>query len=181
MVYQNYLLIIDDMLLDEKLQAYFAEFGLQIVQKSWLPQMNKELNPPIALLINWAMIQADPTIIDAIYQQYTIPIIIISETSNEEVCVRMLEDFADDFIIKPINPRELHARISAITRRVQRATRPVNNEKEVLSFDKWRIYPTSRQLFDEQQEIPLSAKEYDLLLATTGSQPRIFITNHSLR
>ena len=165
MVHQKYLLIIDDTPLDKRFEEYFAQFDFKIIQKSRLPQISNSLKPPAAILINWLLIQADPATIDAVYQQYSTPIIVISDTNNEEICAQLLEAGADDFIIKPINPRELHARISAITRRVQRANQTSSQGKEVLLFDKWRLYPTSRQLFDENNELLLSAKEYDLLLA----------------
>ncbi len=103
--------------------------------------------------------------IEVLFQKHSIPIIIISSAYNEEICVRLLEAGADDFIAKPIHPRELHARICAINRRMQRTIQPINIEKEVLSFATWRIYPSSRQLFDGDKELFLSTKEFDLLLA----------------
>ena len=163
---QKSLLIIDEMIIDNKFQVYFAQFGFYIIQKYELNPYFEGFESLAALLINWSLIKANSTIIDKLYRQYSIPIIIISDTNNEEVCVRMLEAGADDFIIKPINPRELHARIGAITRRVHRTNQPTNNsEKEVILFANWSLYPTSRQLFNGQTEQLLSTKEYDLLLA----------------
>lgn len=161
---QKSLLIIDEMIIDNKFQVYFAQFGFYIIQQSELNPYFEGFESLAALLVNWSLIQANSAIIDKLYQLYSIPIIIISDTNNEDVFVRMLEAGADDFIIKPINPHELHARISAITRRVHR-THPPTDNKEVVLFANWRLYPTSRQLFNGQTEQPLSIKEYDLLLA----------------
>ena len=73
----------------------------------------------------------------------------------------------------PTSIPELHARICAITRRVQWSTQAVNHEKEVLTFANWRLYPTSRRLFSGHREQPISAKEYDLLLAFVRHPQRI--------
>ena len=160
------LLIIDRALFNDKFQEYFAQFGFEIIQKSKFSQIDNNVESLTAILINWSIIQADPTIIENIYQHYSIPIIIISDANNEDICVRMLEAGADDFLVKPINPRELHARIGSITRRVQHINQPTDNkEKEIISFADWHLYTTSRQLFKGNNEQPLSTKEYDLLLA----------------
>ncbi|WED42521.1 winged helix-turn-helix domain-containing protein [Legionella cardiaca] len=173
-LHRKYLLIIDDAPLDEKLSEYFAKFDYDIVQYPDLTQLNKEVEAPTALLINWSIIQASPTTIDELYHRYPVPLIVISNTKDENICVRMLEAGADDFLIKPLHPRELHARISAISRRVQRATKEVEQEKEVLLFADWRLYPASRQVFDNNhEELLLSAGEYDLLLAFVRQPQRV--------
>ena len=50
-------------------------------------------------------------------QRSTIPIIMISGSSDETDRVLMLELAADDFLIKPFSPRELVARVRAVLRR----------------------------------------------------------------
>ena len=58
----------------------------------------------------------------------------------------------------------MHARLSAL-RRVN-ALQDTEQEKEILLFANWRLYPASRQIFSKSnQELQLSAGEYDLLLA----------------
>lgn len=173
MPHQKYLLIIDDASEDTRIQDYFTKFDYQIIYYNNLNYLSDDLNP-IALLINSSLIAHDTCIINSIYHRYPVPIIIISDIKNEERCVQMLEAGADDFLIKPIHPRELHARISAIGRRVQRSIQHCEQEKEVMIFANWRLYPASRQLFDEkQQELLLSAGEYDLLLAFLHRPQRV--------
>jgi DNA-binding response OmpR family regulator len=48
----------------------------------------------------------------------SIPIIILSGVENTETKIKCLEAGADDFIVKPFNPRELQARVKIILRRV---------------------------------------------------------------
>ncbi|WP_019217730.1 response regulator transcription factor [Legionella tunisiensis] len=173
-MHRKYLLIIDNAPKDERLIEYFAKFDYRVEQQTDLSQLSEEIESPAALLINWALIQADPTQIDNLYHRFQVPLIIISEQVNENICVRMLEAGADDFLIKPIHPRELHARISAISRRVQRSAQETESEKNVFLFANWRLYPASRQLFDNRnQELPLSVGEYELLLAFVRQPQRV--------
>ena len=166
MPHKKYLLLFDTKPVDKTLQDYFNQFDYQIIQKFCFTEINNVLIPPSAILINWTMIPANSTIIDTLFQHYESPIIITSDTMNEDACVQMLMAGADDFMMNPIHPRELHARINAITRRVQRINHPSADKKvDVLVFDNWRLYPTSRQLFNNHKEQLLSSKEYELLLA----------------
>ncbi len=48
----------------------------------------------------------------------SIPLIILSGKDDTETRIRCLEAGADDYIIKPFNPRELDARIKNILRRI---------------------------------------------------------------
>ncbi|STX40851.1 DNA-binding response regulator [Legionella donaldsonii] len=173
-MHRKYLLIIDNAPPDGRLLEYFAKFDYQIEQQTDLSQLSGNISQPEALLINWALIQEDPAQIDNLYHRFQVPLIIISEQANENICVRMLEAGADDFLIKPIHPRELHARISAISRRVQRSSQEAESEKNVFLFANWRLYPASRQLFDNKnQELPLSVGEYELLLAFVRQPQRV--------
>lgn len=46
-----------------------------------------------------------------------IPIILLSAVGEDEQKVRALEEGADDYVVKPFNPRELVARLNAVLRR----------------------------------------------------------------
>lgn len=51
----------------------------------------------------------------SIYQD--IPVIILSSMENSGERIKMLEDGADDFILKPFNPQELKIRVRNILRK----------------------------------------------------------------
>jgi two-component system, OmpR family, response regulator len=171
--HRNYLLIIDDAAKDTQLEDYFAKFDYQIIQQASLSQFQIDVQP-VALLINSSLMQIESGVINSLYHRFPVPLIVISDNEDEEMCVRVLEAGADDFLVKPIHPRELHARIGAISRRVRRSLKEAEQEKDVFAFANWRLYPGSRQLFDEnEQELPLSAGEYDLLLAFVRQPQRV--------
>lgn len=173
--HRKYLLMIDDAPWDDQLAEYFAKFDYEIVQFHSLSELGKEAEQPSALLINWTLFQTDPPTIESLYHLYPIPLIVISDRNDENICVEMLEAGADDFLIKPLHPRELHARLNAISRRVQRSRQELEQEKEVVLFADWRLYPASRQIFSNtnHQELQLSAGEYDLLLAFIRQPQRV--------
>ncbi len=47
----------------------------------------------------------------------TIPIIVLSGEESTDTKIKCLESGADDYLVKPFNPRELMARINALLRR----------------------------------------------------------------
>ena len=161
------LLIIDSAPPDEKLTQYFTQFSFNVLYFNSLDQFQRiKINSPTALLIHWKMIQDNNINLKTFSENLHVPIIVISDISNEEIGIQMLENGADDFLVKPINPRELHARITAIQRRIQNMGKNPQHEKEIISFNQWKLYLTSRQLFNDQnEEIVLSPSEYNLLLA----------------
>ena len=140
LISQNqFLLFIDPNPVDEELKDYFAKFNLAIVQQNNLnPIPSKEILPS-AILINWSIIQIEPELIQQFYNNYPVPIIVINDTPDEETRILMLESRADDCVTKPLYPRELHARISAINRRVMRSQQKEEHEKIVFFFSQWHF------------------------------------------
>lgn len=162
---KKYLIIIDTAPKDLRLDDYFSKFDYQLIQYETLSQLEEGSEIASALLIHDSFLEENLSLISELYQRYPlIPLIVISDLIREDIFVPILESGADDFIVKPVHPRELHARINAIARRIQRAKKDV--EQDVLCFDSWRLCLSSRQLFnDKDEELVLSSGEYDLLLA----------------
>ncbi len=174
MTNDHYLLIIDPNPVNQDLKDYFNKFNIRIIQQNTLYPLAVEHHFPDAILINWSILKQNNYLINQFYQNYPVPLIIINDRKNEEVCINLLEAGADDVIISPIYPRELHARINAILRRVHRGQQKAIRAKEVLMFSKWRLYPAARQVFDDNnEELKLSAGEYDLLLTFVHQPQRV--------
>ncbi|MGL5741469.1 MAG: winged helix-turn-helix domain-containing protein [Legionella sp.] len=170
----NYLLFIDNEPVSDDLNRYFAQFNINIIQHQQLQLQQDRLGAPIAILIHWSILKNQPQTIHQFYKDYPVPLLVINDNPDEEICIKVLDAGADDFIVKPLYPRALHARITAIGRRVTRAQQHTEPEKEVLIFSNWRLYPASRQVFSESnEELSLSAGEYDLLLTFVQQPQRI--------
>ncbi|MDB6178422.1 response regulator transcription factor [Paracoccus sp. Z330] len=74
-----------------------------------------------------------------------------------------LEIGADDFMVKPFEPRELLARIRAILRRVQATTPARPEHARILRFGEWSMDLDARLLRDANGRIrPLTAQEFNL-------------------
>lgn len=87
-----------------------------------------------------------------------LPVIMLTAKGEEDQRVRGLETGADDYLAKPFSPRELTARINNLLRR----TYPELQE-EVLSAGELHLYPSQRQVFYGESEIPMGPTEFRLL------------------
>ncbi|MFI4963587.1 MAG: winged helix-turn-helix domain-containing protein, partial [Legionellales bacterium] len=164
MAIRNYLLFIDEKPIDKDLQDYFAPFNIDITCQKKIQPITNEQCLPLAIIIYWPILKNHLPKLSDLYQVYPVPLIVINDRLDEEACITVLESGADDFLIKPLYPRELHARICAISRRVTQDLRASKPKIECLVFANFRLYPASRQIFDAtNKELLLTAGEYDLL------------------
>jgi len=101
---------------------------------------------------------------------YSGPILFLTARNDNFDQVLGLELGADDYIVKPIEPRVLLARIHAILRRSQASTAPRRDEQQ-LSFGQLKIDKSARTVLLQQQLIELTSHEFDLLwlLASNAS------------
>src|SRR3546814_10773920 len=77
-----------------------------------------------------------------------------------------LEIGADDYVVKPFNPRALVARIRTVLRRTQRGGRTLDGGGTCYAFGDWVLREVERVLVDgEGNEVALSSGEYHLLQA----------------
>jgi DNA-binding response OmpR family regulator len=86
-----------------------------------------------------------------------IPVIFITAKSSVVDRVRGLQIGADDYLVKPFEIREVLARVEAVLRRYR-----LNQNRLVLGGI--AIDTDSRTVVRDGQSIPLTKKEYDLLL-----------------
>lgn len=87
-----------------------------------------------------------------------VPVIILSVKSSEEDIVKALDLGADDYITKPFNTSELHARIRANIRRNQQ----LGNEPFIVN-GKLKIDFSKRIVLKSNKELKLTNTEYLLL------------------
>ncbi|KJS82123.1 MAG: transcriptional regulator [Peptococcaceae bacterium BICA1-8] len=88
-----------------------------------------------------------------------VPIIFVSARDEELDRILGLEIGADDYLTKPFSPRELLVRIKNIFRRLDKS---VNKQNEFLEIKDIIIYPARRYIAKDNQELKLTAKEYEL-------------------
>ncbi|MBP6815185.1 MAG: response regulator transcription factor [Burkholderiaceae bacterium] len=104
-----------------------------------------------------------------------IPVLMLTARSGEIDRVLGLELGADDYLTKPFSIPELQARVKAILRRSDRqAATPASDEAEKLAFTDLTIDSASREVRLAQRPVPLTAKEFDLLLHFARNPGRAF-------
>jgi DNA-binding response OmpR family regulator len=89
-----------------------------------------------------------------------VPIIFLSAKGEEWDKVRGLQLGGDDYIVKPFSPGELVARINALLRR----TSFVKNDEDTVTLGKINIDKKGRRVSVEGDVIPLTLKEFELLV-----------------
>jgi two-component system OmpR family response regulator len=95
-----------------------------------------------------------------------LPIIMLTAKAEEIDRILGLEMGADDYLVKPFNPRELLARIRAVLRRASAQAQPEIGESVVIVFEGWTLDKAVRRLFNPAGErVSLTGAELDLLLA----------------
>jgi len=90
-----------------------------------------------------------------------IPIIMLTARGEDVDRIVGLELGADDYVVKPFNPRELVARVRAVLRRSTGKARVAS----VMCLGNLEVDSERREARVAGQEIRLRAKEFDLLLA----------------
>ncbi len=97
-----------------------------------------------------------------------LPVIFLTAMAEPTDRIVGLEIGADDYLIKPFEPRELLARIRAVLRRVNALPPRAQLEARRARFGGWILDLTHRELKREGEAgeaVPLSAAEFDLLTA----------------
>jgi two-component system OmpR family response regulator len=99
-----------------------------------------------------------------------VPIIVLTARGEEADRVMGLELGADDYLAKPYSPRELLARIRAVTRRAKGRAGPAQGVVRVGSL---RLDPASRTVELDGKEVHLTGYEFSLLEALARRAGRI--------
>src|SRR3546814_14783475 len=94
-----------------------------------------------------------------------IPVILLTARGEATDRIVGLEIGADDYVVKPFEPRELVARIRSVLRRAARSAAAVA-ENEAFVFEGWHLDPLKRRLTDpEGAVVAISSVEFRLLIA----------------
>ncbi len=91
----------------------------------------------------------------------SVPIIMLTARGDEVDRILGLEIGADDYLPKPFSFRELLARIRSLVRRVVLDTQ--SDGQVMIKIGELALDPTARRVQKKQQDMQLSAREFDLL------------------
>lgn len=108
-----------------------------------------------------------------------VPVLMLTAKSTELDRVLGLEMGADDYLTKPFSVAELSARVKALFRRVDAmssSSGETSGSEELgeLDTEGLRIDPARRRVFVWEQEVELTAREFDLLWHFASHPGRVF-------
>ncbi len=104
------------------------------------------------------------------------PILMLTAKSSEAERVVGLEMGADDYLTKPFSVLELQARVKALLRRVsflKKKPLPKEDDNDLM-FDDLSIQKQKRIVKIKDKIVPLTAKEFDLLLYMANFPGQVF-------
>lgn len=87
-----------------------------------------------------------------------VPILVLTARDTVSDRVTGLDAGADDYMVKPFAFDELLARLRALFRRHR-----MESDPEIYEFADLKLNPRTRQVFRGEEEVQLTAREFDLL------------------
>jgi len=109
------------------------------------------------------------------------PVILLTAMAEDADRILGLEVGADDYVVKPFNPRELLARVKAVLRRATSLphSKQAGPDRR-LAFDRWIFDAGRREVIGaDGVAVPLSTAEFRLL-STLIQRPRMVLTRDQL-
>lgn len=132
----------------------------------------EELQPDIVIL-DWMMPQLSGIevcrALRSMQETRMIPIIMLSARGEEGDKTLGLDVGADDYIAKPFSPRELVSRVRAVLRRSRPALL-----NDVLEFEDLKLYPASKIVERDGEQIDLGPKEFQILALMLERPGQVF-------
>ncbi|HLU41308.1 MAG TPA: response regulator transcription factor [Microthrixaceae bacterium] len=99
-----------------------------------------------------------------------VPIIMVTARADTHDVVAGLEAGADDYMTKPLQPKELSARIRALLRRV----RPGTTANPRLRFGELEVVPQEGVVTRDGEEVHLTKTEFRLLVELASHPGKVF-------
>jgi DNA-binding response OmpR family regulator len=158
------LLVEDDLRLAGLVSRYLESQGLRITVVSRgdeVVELVQRETPDLVILDLGLPGEDGFTICRRLRPNFTNPILILTARDNDIDHVLGLELGADDYVIKPVEPRVLLARIGVLLRRSRPSAAAAGKS---LSFGKLQISVPSRAVKWDGRPIALSRNEFDLLV-----------------
>jgi DNA-binding response OmpR family regulator len=158
------LLVEDDLKLAALVKQYLENAGFEVASESdgnKAIETLKTFSPDLLILDIMLPGKDGLTICKEVRPFFLNPILMLTARNEDFDQVLGLEFGADDYVIKPAEPRVLLARINALLRRSQYSNTP---DDAAITFGELTIDRQSREVTLEGTKIALSTHEFDLLM-----------------
>jgi two-component system OmpR family response regulator len=162
------LIVDDDKEICALLCSYLADFGIEargVHDGAAMRRAITEQAPDVIILDLMLPGEDGLTLCRQLRANGNVPVIMLTARGEPADRVVGLELGADDYVVKPFDPRELVARVHTVLRRARGdAGLGSGGESERISFEGWTLDVGTRQLTTPRQVVvPLSNAEFRLL------------------
>jgi two-component system OmpR family response regulator/two-component system response regulator RstA len=175
------MLVEDDIRLADLTAQFLQSHGLQVTQVHDGDEAVSEIiakQPDVVILDIMLPNQDGFSVCRHVRPNYSGPILFLTAKDSDFDQVRGLEIGADDYVIKPVEPHVLLARINALLRRNGTSLR----SSDQLTLGQLTIDKANRKVCLAQHEVELTSYEFDLLWALAShageTQSREYIYKH---
>lgn len=169
---QNKVLIVDDdRNISELIKMYLEKEGYNCIQAYNGKEAVDKVDQGFELIILDIMLPLINgwDVLKEIRKKYDTPVIMLTAKGETFDKVLGLELGADDYIVKPFDPKELAARVKAVLRRYK----PVETLK-VLDFDKLTIDMDKFQVILKGNTVEMPPKELELLYFLASNPNKVY-------
>ncbi|MFC4322398.1 response regulator transcription factor [Litchfieldia salsa] len=168
------LLVDDEKMILEVLEAYFKKEGWEIVTSlngiDALKKVN-EHKPSIVILDLMLPDITGEEVCRLIRKESDVPIMMLTAKSSEEDLINGIVLGADDYIKKPFSPREVVIRAQALLRRAKK----IESANQMLFNDKKLIIDTvKKEVVLRGQVVSLTPIEYKILISMAAYPGRVY-------
>jgi len=178
---ERILIVEDEPSIAEVVALYLRRSGYEVIfAKDGLEAQNKiETHSPDLIVLDLMLPIVDGFELTRWLRDHSdTPIIMLTARRDEVDRIAGLEMGADDYILKPFSPQEVVSRVRAVLRRTK--PQPEEAAEQPLVFSSMEIDPQTRLVTIEEQEITLTAKEFDTLWLLAQHPRQVFTRNHVL-
>ncbi len=181
---QKYLILIvdDDENICEILKLYLEKEGYEtqiaLDGQQGLEKYEK-YNPDLVILDIMMPVLDGIEVIKKIRAKSTTPVIMLTAKGDTFDKVLGLEIGADDYIVKPFEPKELLARVKAVIRRIN--SKDDQDQKEVLKYQDLTININDYTVTYQGEQIELPPKELELLYFLASHPNKVFTREQMLQ
>lgn len=169
---QKILVIEDDIDIQDILKNHLTNAGYEVIIASNGVDDISNFNEDISLVLLDIMLPKIDGfgVCEVIRQKSQVPIIMLTALSDEENQIRGFEQKIDDYVPKPFSPKILLCKIAAILRRGSSES----SDRNVIVYKDLRMDIDGFHLYQNEQEIMLTQKEFELLRLLLENQGRVF-------
>lgn len=164
----------------EYLHSY--EFSVELVPRGDLAVAHFKASSPDMVVLDLMLPGLDGMVVCRQIREISkVPILILTAREDSYDEVSALEQGADDFVSKPVQPRILLARLRALVRRIPSQDNVAVAADDQLHFGSLTISRSDRLVHWKQQVVDLSNTEFKLLMILVESPGKVLSRDDILK